>query len=102
MVLNHDQRIASKIAIRRILALGISDPDELDRAMVIVEEIYMMNRVRTDIYMDMKRVLQTRFEIDPFIFYFIILKDIDQLFKTGLNHLDVFIESDLDSNDKQQ
>lgn len=100
MVLNHDQRIASKIAIRRILALGISDPDELDRVMEIVDEIYMKNRVRTDIYMDIKRILETRFQIDPFIFYFIVLKDIDQLFKTGLNHLDVFIESDLD-NGKQ-
>ena len=46
--------------------------------------------------MDLKEILETEFVIDPFFFYFVILKDIHELFKTGLNHLDVFIKDDLD------
>ena len=44
MVLNHDQRIASKIAIRRILSQGISDPDDVNRAMERVGELYQKNQ----------------------------------------------------------
>lgn len=101
MVLNHDQRIASRIAIKRILAVGITDPDVLNRAMDRVDDLYGKYPIRTEIYMELKRILECEFDIDPFVFYFVILKDIYELYRTGLNHLDVFIEIELDNKKPQ-
>ncbi len=90
MALNYDQRIASKIMIRNILKISLKDED-FNRAMEIVDELFSKYRLRTDIYMDLKEALEKEFKIDPFTLYFVILKDIDVLFKQGLSHLDVFI-----------
>jgi hypothetical protein len=64
--------------------------------MGFVDELYEKYPIRTEIYIELKKILEKEFNIEPYLFLGIILKDIDVLFKTGLDHLDVFIETDLD------
>jgi hypothetical protein len=93
MVLNYEQQKASKIMICKILKMGLKDGD-LNRAMIIVDELFKRYSFRTEIYYELKKVLEKEFEIDPFTFYFIILKDIYELFQHGLVHLEIFIKYD--------
>lgn len=90
MVLNFDQIKASKVMIKSILSRVMTDAD-LDRAMVIVDELYEKYQFRMEIYYHLKNRLQDEFKtIDEFTLYFLILPDIYKLFQTGLVHLDMF------------
>jgi hypothetical protein len=81
--------------IEKILASSMSGED-VNRAMIHVEELYMKYPIRTEIYIELKKILEREFVIDPFIFYFNILENIHKLFQGGLDHLDPFFPSDLD------
>lgn len=95
MVLNHDQRIYSRLYIRDVLGYALKDK-ELERAIEILDELFDKHRMRMDIYFDLKYALEKEFNIDKKVFYGIILKDIYSFLRTGLDHLDVFVPTDLD------
>jgi hypothetical protein len=98
MVLNHDQRVASKLMIQKILSTSLCAED-VERAMGHVDQLYTKYPLRTEIYIELKKILEREFEIDPFTFYFIILDSISKMFNNGLEHLNPFFPSDLDKND---
>jgi hypothetical protein len=84
--------------IQKILSTSLC-PEDVDRAMTFVDQLYMKYPIRTEIYIELKKILEREFDIDPIIFYFVILDGIYKLFHGGLDHLDPFFPSDLDRND---
>lgn len=98
MVLNHDQRVYSKIYIKDVFSYALTG-DDLDKAVKIMNQLFDKHRMRMDIYFDLKYALEREFNIDKKIFYGVILKEIHDFLRTGLDHLDVFMPTDLDYPD---
>lgn len=96
MVLNHAQRIYSKKVIQQIFRMGLKTENDVERAMVILDDLYSKYKIRTEIYLELEKILLKEFDIDVMTLYGVILKDIDTLFKVGLDHMDMFIPTDLD------
>ena len=95
MVLNHDQRIYARIYIKDVLAYALQGKD-LERGIEILDELFNKHRMRMDVYFHLKFALEKEFNIDKKVFYGVILKEIYTFMRIGLDHLDVFVPTDLD------